>query len=148
MSKNIYFDTNVIIDLFDNARPYHHYSLEVFNKIFSDEDMNVFINTDTMSKLFYILRSRIKLSFTQSIKNMEFIRDSFTIIYSEEKEINNTLEICKKDLFDDYEDAMQYICALKSKSTILITNNPKDFKNSTIDIITTKELSEFWRKQD
>ena len=146
MGKNIYFDTNVIIDLFDNARPYHHYSVEVFQKIFADENMNVYINTDTLSNLFYILRSRMKLSFKKSLENMEFIEESFSVVCSQSKEVRDALYICKEDIFDDYEDAMQYICALKVEATLLITNNPKDFKNASIDVVTTKELSEFWKK--
>jgi len=63
MHKKVYFDTNVIVDVFDVARPFHQESLHVFKTIFEDEAIDVFINTDTMTNLFYILRSHIKLSF-------------------------------------------------------------------------------------
>jgi len=39
---------------------------------------------------------------------------------------------------------MQYVCALKAECGLIITNNPKDFKNASVDIVTTKELSTFW----
>lgn len=140
MHNRVYFDTNVIVDLFDISRPFHSYSLNVFKSIFEDEDIEVFINTDTLTNLFYILRSRIKLNFDDAIEKIEFIKDAFTVVYSDTDEIDHTIEICKKHIFKDYKDAMQYTCAMKVDCTLIITNNPKDFKNSTVDVLTTKEL--------
>ncbi len=142
MHSRIYFDTNVIVDLFDEKRPFHKYSVEVFKTIFANQEIEVFINTDTLTNLFYILRSHIKLGFDDAIEKLEYIKNSFTVVSSESDEIDHTIEICKKQLFKDYEDGMQYICALKAECTLLITNNPKDFKNASIEIITSKELSE------
>ena len=146
MHKNIYFDTNVIVDLFDPSRPFHKESLNVFKTIFENEEIDVFINTDTLTNLFYILRSHIKLSFDDALEKMELIKNSFTIVSSELIEIEQTLEICKKHIFKDYEDAMQYMCALKADCTLIITNNEKDFKNSQIDIINSKELSSIFNR--
>jgi predicted nucleic acid-binding protein len=142
MHKKVYFDTNVIVDLFDVARPFHRESLHVFQTIFEDEAIDVFINTDTMTNLFYILRSHIKLSFDEAIEKLEFIKDSFNIVSTENIEIEQTIDLCKKYIFNDYEDGMQYICALKVDCTLLITNNAKDFKNAKIEVVTSKELSD------
>ena len=144
MRRNIYFDTNVIVDLFDASRPFHKHSLEVCRNIFSDESVDVYINTDTMTNLFYILRSHVKLNFDDAIAKMDYVKDSFSIVSSGYDDIEATLNICKDKLFNDYEDAMQFICALKKDCSLIITNNPKDFKNSSLDIITSKELCELW----
>jgi predicted nucleic acid-binding protein len=141
MHSRIYFDTNVIVDLFDVKRPFHEYSVTVFKKIFEDEDMDVFINTDTLTNLFYILRSHMKFSFDDAIEKLEFVKNAFTVISTELNEIDRTLEICKEYVFNDYEDAMQYVCALKEGCTLIITNNAKDFKNASIEIVTSKELA-------
>ncbi len=141
MHKRVYFDTNVIVDLFDEKRPFHSYSVDVFRTIFENEEIDVFINTDTLTNLFYILRAHVKLGFDDAIEKLEFIKNSFTIVSSELNEIEHTIEICKEHIFKDYEDGMQYICALKADCTLIITNNPKDFKNASMEIITSKELS-------
>lgn len=140
MHKRIYFDTNVIVDLFDVKRPFHEHSVAVFKKIFEDEEIDVFINTDTLTNLFYILRAHIKLGFDESIEKLEFIKNSFTVVSSEMNEIDNTIVICKEHIFKDYEDGMQYICALKEDCTLIITNNAKDFKNASVEVVTSKEL--------
>jgi predicted nucleic acid-binding protein len=142
MHNRVYFDTNVIVDLFDEKRPFHAYSVDVFRTIFENEEIEVFINTDTLTNLFYILRSHVKLGFDEAIEKLEFIKNSFIVMSSESDEIDNTIAICKEHIFKDYEDGMQYICALKAECTLIITNNPKDFKNSSIEIVTSRELSE------
>lgn len=141
MHNRIYFDTNVIVDLFDVKRPFHEHSVAVFKKIFEDEEMDVFINTDTLTNLFYILRSHMKFSFDDAIEKLEFVKNAFTIISTEMTEIDNTIKICKEYVFNDYEDAMQYICALKEGCTLIITNNAKDFKNASVEIVTSRELA-------
>jgi len=144
MHKKVYFDTNVIVDLFDVSRPFHSESLNVFKTIFENEEIDVFINTDTLTNLFYILRSHIKFSFDDAIEKLEFVKNSFTIVSSESIEVQQTIDLCKKHIFKDYEDGMQYICALKSECTLIITNNAKDFKNSQIEVVTSKELNKIF----
>jgi len=145
MDRKVYFDTNVIVDLFDESRIYHKDSLFVLQTILENEEIEVFINSDSVTNLFYILKNRSKLSFDESLKKLESIKDIFTIVNIEKSDIEIAIEICKKHIFKDYEDCMQYVCALKAKCTLIITNNPKDFKNSSIDIVTTKELSNIWK---
>jgi len=142
MHKRIYCDTNILVDLFDTKRPYHSYSVELLKKLFANERVELFINTDTLSNLFYLLRSYIKLDFDTAIKKLEYIKNSFTIVSSQLEDIEATLALCKAHSFNDYEDAMQYVCALKAKCSLIITNNPKDFKNSSLPIVTSKELSQ------
>jgi predicted nucleic acid-binding protein len=41
--------------------------------------------------------------------------------------------------FSDFEDAVQYYCALQSGCEIIITRNGSDFKKSQIPIMTAQE---------
>ena len=41
--------------------------------------------------------------------------------------------------FSDFEDALQYYCALQSNCNILITRNGKDFKFSELPVLTGEE---------
>ena len=41
--------------------------------------------------------------------------------------------------FDDFEDALQYFCAIDSKCDIIITRSSKDFKSSLLPILTAEE---------
>ena len=43
---------------------------------------------------------------------------------------------------DDYEDALQSVCASRIKADFIITRNLKDFKNSKVMAIKPSELIE------
>ena len=145
MDRKIYFDSNVIVDLFDESGIYHKDSLFVLQTILENEEIEVFINSDSVSNLFYILKNCSKFGFDESLKKLESIKDIFTIVSIEKPGIEIAIEICKKYIFKDYEDCMQYVCALKAECTLIISNNPKGFKNSSIDIVTSKELNDIWK---
>jgi len=42
--------------------------------------------------------------------------------------------------FSDFEDALHHFNAIDSKCEIIITRNPKDFKNSLLPIMTPNEF--------
>ena len=44
--------------------------------------------------------------------------------------------------FNDYEDALQSVCAKRIKADFIITRNTKDFKNSQVKAITPEQLLE------
>jgi hypothetical protein len=41
--------------------------------------------------------------------------------------------------FRDFEDSLQYYCAIGAESSILITRNEKDFKESELPVFTPDE---------
>ena len=139
--KKVFVDANVILDLFEEDRPFHTYSVDVMSELFANEEIELFITSDMISNIFYILNSRYKYGFDNTLSVVEKLSDIYTIHSVSGDDIKDAVDICKKRIFKDYEDALQYICALREECSLIITNNPKDFKNASIDIKTTKELS-------
>ncbi|WP_421826351.1 PIN domain-containing protein [Larkinella sp.] len=41
--------------------------------------------------------------------------------------------------FSDFEDSLQYFCALKGECNMILTRNPKYFKESELPIMTAQE---------
>lgn len=144
MHTKVYIDTNVLIDIFDDTRPFYKYSLDVIQTCFENEEIELFINIDTISNIFYLMRSQMKLSFDEALEKLEFIKNSFDVVYGSSEHFETTLYLCKKHIYKDFEDCFQYVCAIRSDCTLIVTNNPKDFKNSDIDVVTSKELSNLW----
>ena len=72
---------------------------------------------------------------------------SSTKILEELEEMTDTIDVTKtiikqslKTDFKDYEDAIQYYCALsKPKIDFIITRDTKDFKKSTLPVLTPSE---------
>jgi predicted nucleic acid-binding protein len=142
--NKVYIDTNIILDLFDENRPFHQFSSCVISTLLIEKEAELYINSDSISNIFYVMRNHMKFSFEKAIEKLELINQSFNIVFGDIYYFENTLKICKSKVFDDYEDAFQYICALNNDCNLIITNNPKDFKNSSIEISTSKELYELW----
>lgn len=146
MHNNIYIDTNIIVDIFDAARPFHKASFDILHTCFENEGIELFINSDTLSNLFYIMRAHMKLGLDDALEKLEYIHDAFSVIYTDDTIFETTLELCKKHIFKDYEDALQFVSAANANCTLIITNNPKDFKNSSIEVVTSKELCRLWER--
>lgn len=142
MHKYIFIDANVLIDLFEVKRVFHHDSVEVIGKLFRDASCELFISSDMISNIFYILKNHYKYGFDDTLDVIDKISKSFTVHGVTSDDISLSIDICREGIFKDYEDALQYVCALKKECSLIITNNPKDFKNASIDIKTTRELSQ------
>ncbi len=138
MKNNIYIDANVILDLFDSNRKFHTHSKNLLEMIIKDENIELFISSDMISNIFYILKNRFKLSLKKSIEIVEYLVKIFNIVTADSYDIVKAIDLCKSGKFIDYEDALQYVCALKIEAKLLITNDKKGFKNSSIKICTSK----------
>ena len=132
MKNNIYIDANVILDLFDSNRKFHTHSKNLLERIIKDESIELFISSDMISNIFYILKNRFKLSLKKSIEIVEYLVKIFNIVTADSYDIAKAIDLCKTLKFTDYEDALQYVCALKIDARVLITNDKKGFKNSLI----------------
>ncbi len=134
MLNKIYVDTNIIVDICDIKRPAHKESLDKIYQYL--ENGELYVNSDSLSTLFYILRNSAKLSFKEAIEKIYFIHSIFNVVAIDERVSFNALELCTKEICSDYEDAMQYVCAKKVNADIIVTNDKK-FLLRDIKIVTT-----------
>jgi predicted nucleic acid-binding protein len=131
--KNIFLDTNVIIDFLADRKPFSLEAAKLFNFCVLGK-VKIYISAVSYNNIYYILRQ--SLSNTDTIKVLDEL--------SEMTEIADvTKSIIKKSLkidFKDFEDAIQYYCALSvHKIDFIVTRDTKDFKKSTLSIMTPAE---------
>jgi predicted nucleic acid-binding protein len=139
MVKNVYFDTNIIIDICDEGREKHQESLDIVHKLIVN-GAELYINSDTLATLFYILRNRSKMNFNEAMQKIKFINETFELVSIEKKSIDETIDICNNKNFKDYEDALQYICAKKIEADFIVTNDKK-FISPDIEVKSSSEYS-------
>jgi len=137
VQNNIYVDTNIIIDICDTKRPSHTSSVAFIRK--HAPHTMLYINSDSLATLFYILRTQSKLSFEEALGKMYFVREAFTLVSIDDKIFYEALELCTNKKCTDYEDAVQYICAKKIESDLIVTNDKK-FVSLDIEIYSTNDL--------
>ena len=134
MQNNIYVDTNIIIDICDTKR-LSHVSSVVFIRKYALDSM-LYINSDSLATLFYILRTQSKFSFEETLEKMYFVREAFTLVSIDDEIFYESLELCTNKKCTDFEDAVQYACAKKIEADLIVTNDKK-FVSLDIDIYST-----------
>jgi len=128
----IFLDTNVILDLLAERKPFYESIAKLAT--LADQKKLVLVTTPlSFTTIEYILKRN---------ENAEIVIDKlrkFKII-CEVCDVNE--EIIEKGLnsnFKDFEDSIQYYSAVEANCSIFITRNGKDFKNSSLPILTAEE---------
>ena len=131
--KNIFLDTSIVIDFLADRKPFSLYAAKLFNLSFLGK-AKIYISAVSYNNIYYILRQ--SLSNNETIKLLEQL--------SEITEITDvTKSIIRKSLktdFKDFEDAIQYNCALSlAKTDFIVTRDTKDFRKSVLPVMTPEE---------
>ena len=96
-------------------------------------EVKLTVSTLSYSTVFYLLS---KFEDSKIVK--EKLR-KFKIISETSDLTDKIIEKGLSSNFSDFEDALQYHCALKADCNILITRNVKDFKESEMPVMTADE---------
>ncbi|WP_281951776.1 type II toxin-antitoxin system VapC family toxin [Nitrosophilus kaiyonis] len=135
----IFIDANIILDIFSKDRKNHIYSKEII-KYLLEKEYELYISSDMITNIFYILKNRYKLEFENVLNIIENLLKIYKIVYIDKADLDIVIILCKNKKFLDFEDALQYVCAKKEDCKFIITNNKKDFKNSDIKTLSSLEL--------
>lgn len=131
--KHIFLDTNIVIDFLADRKPFSLYAAKLFNFSLLGE-VKLYVSAISYNNIYYILRQ--SQSSAQTLKLLDELSEMTGIA-------DVTKNIIKKSLksgFKDFEDAIQYNCALSlSKVDFIVTRDTKDFKKSSLSIMTPEE---------
>lgn len=131
--KHVFLDTNIVIDFLADRKPFSLHAAKLFNFSLLGK-AKIYISAVSYNNIYYILRQ--SQSSIATIKLLEAL--------SEMSEITDVTKIIiKKSLktdFKDFEDAIQYNCALSlPKVDFIVTRDTKDFKKSSLSVMTPEE---------
>ncbi len=129
MKKSVLLDTNIILDLFLDRKPFSESAAIIF-KLANEGEISAFVTPLSFSNCYYVLR---KLASHQKV--IEKLSQLLAIV--DVTTMNKqSLKLALKSGFNDFEDALQYYSALSTeKLDAIITRNPKDFKKSQIAVL-------------
>lgn len=132
--KHIFLDTNVIIDFLANRVPFSIEAAKLFNFSLLKK-VTIYVGAVSFNNIYYIMRQTYK--HPEIIKILIQLQDLSEVVDVTGIVIQESL----KSEFKDFEDAIQYNCAKTiDKLDCIVTRNTKDFKTSTIPIMTPKEF--------
>lgn len=131
--KHIFMDTNVVIDFLADRKPFSLDAGRLFNAAVNGKAI-IYISAVSYNNIYYILRQ--SLSRDAAINLLGELADITEIADVTDAIIRSSL----KTDFKDYEDAIQYHCALSlNKIDFIVTRNTKDFKKSVLSVLTPVE---------
>lgn len=130
---NIFIDTDIIIDFLIDRKPHSREAAIIFTLI-EQKKLKGYLSSLTFSNLYYVLR-KIE-SHGKVIAKLDSISRLLTILKVDQQTIKNAIA----SGFQDFEDSIQYNCALEyEKIDVLITRNVRDYKGSEIPVMTPSD---------
>lgn len=128
--QKVLIDTDVILDFFFDRKPFSDNAAQILALCESNK-ITGFITTVIISNVYYVLRQtatheKVIEKLVQLTSITEVLTIDKTIII---KALNSS--------FKDFEDALQNFTAeISGEIDLIITRNVKDFKNSSLGILT------------
>ena len=128
----LFVDTDIAFDIITDRKPFSAHAATLFS--WADfRQVQLYVSSLTFPNLYYSLRKiHPHVEVIRQLKNLD---KSTTTIAVDEKIIRSALD----SGFSDFEDAIQYFCALRITGIeAIITRNTRDFKLSTLPVLTAE----------
>ena len=125
----VFVDTDVCLDLLSGRKPFNK-TAEILFSLADNRKVKIYVSSLSFSNIDYVLRSQY--SSTHSRQLIGKFKTLVNVLPVDSK----TIDLAIASDFNDFEDAIQYSCALENNLTTIITRNVKDYKKATIAILT------------
>lgn len=127
---HILIDTDVILDFLFDRKPFSDDSAKLLS-LCEKGEIKGFVTAIMLRNIYYLLRKSAKHEkVIESLKSLLLILD---ISVTNRQAVQNALD----SDFKDFEDALQNFSAQMEKDiTIIVTRNIKDYKTSSLSIMT------------
>ena len=137
--KNIFLDTNIILDLLANRMPFYTEAAKLFS-LADKKKVRLSISALCLADVHYIL---LKQNPDLEVRN---ILRKFKVLVNVLPLDNKIADLALNSEFKDFEDAIQYYTAIENDQDLIITRNQSDFKESKIPVMTAGEFIHSLRK--
>lgn len=137
--NKVFLDTNILLD-YGQERDDFIYAKAIM-ELGERGDIELCASYLSYANMGYILRKSPKEEMWSLINDM---REGITVLDANSSQLDLALSHAP---VKDYEDLLQFQCALQGKCDAIVTNNKRDFKEfSTIPLYTSKEFLLFYFK--
>ncbi len=126
----ILIDTDVILDFFFDREPFAENAAKILS-LCESKAIKGFITPVIISNVYYLLRQTAKHE--KVIEKLKMLVSITEILVIDREAILHALN----SNFKDFEDALQnYSAELDQEIDLILTQNTKDFKNSSLSVMT------------
>ena len=129
--KRLFLDTNIVVDVLERREPFCHDAVRLFTMAYNKQ-VQLIVSPMTYSTASFLLRKHGPEGVRNLLSNF---RQLSRVATTNERTVDDSLA----SQFRDFEDAMQYYTAVKTKADVIITRNAKDFAASKLPVMTASE---------
>jgi predicted nucleic acid-binding protein len=132
--KRVFVDTNILIDLIADRRPFSKFAIQIFTKA-EERKIKLYTSSHSIATTHYLLKKYMEERELREVLHSTL--DYLNIVAIDQDVIKKGLRSKHKN----FEDAIQIISAYSvEKLDCIVTRNIKDFKGSEIPVLTPDEL--------
>ena len=133
MKESIFLDTDVILDLIFERKPFFYDSQKIISLI-EKNYLRGFTSSLILANCYYIISNNKNK--TIATKTVSKLRSILTVLPFTDKEIGESLN----SGFRDFEDGIQYFITVNNGLDTIITRNITDYKNADIIVLMPKDF--------
>jgi len=145
MKAHVFLDTGIVLDFFLGRDPAMLASARLLS-LAAKGQIRVSVSSVSLANIAFLLGR------TGGRKNVERdileLLDFVKVVPCSEAMFAKATEV----IIDDFENALQYVCALHAKCTLFVSNQKYAFASSTIPVMDSAEailtIKESWRCDD
>ncbi len=132
MKDIVFVDTDIIYDVLSQRQPFYQSAAKLFT--LADEDkVKITVSALSFANIHYLLSKKL------SGESARQILRKFKILVKIVPIDDKIIDLALNSDFTDFEDAIQYYCAIETNCKILITRNLKDYKKARITVMTAQD---------
>jgi predicted nucleic acid-binding protein len=133
MKEIVFVDTDIIYDLLSQRQPFYQSAAKLFTM--ADENkVKITVSALSIANIHYLISKQL------SSEHAKQILRKFKILIEIVQIDGKIIDLALNSDFNDFEDAIQYYCALENDCNILLTRNLKDYKKAQITVMTAQDF--------
>lgn len=133
--NSIFLDTNVILDLIEDRKPFSHYAQYIFSRKEANEVI-LYTSSLNFANMHYIISKKTNKEI--ALKTLIKLKTLIYLLPLTDK----IIELSLVSNFTYFEDAIQYFTAIDNGINTIITRDTKDFKKAKINVLSSKQYFE------
>jgi len=137
--KNLFLDTNIVLDLLAYRMPFYTEAAKLFS-LADKKKLKLSISSLCLADANYILSKQ-----NPEMEARKILR-KFKVLVNVLPLDDKITDLALNSDFKDFEDAIQYFTAIENDQDLIITRNQPDFKESKIPIMTAGEFIKSLKK--
>lgn len=132
MKESVFVDTDIIYDVLAIREPFYQPAARLFTMADEGKIM-ITVSSLSFANIHFLLSKQLSGDHAKQVLRQ------FKILVRIAPVDDKIIDLALNSDFKDFEDAIQYYCALENDCGILLTRNLKDYKKAQISVMTPQD---------